>query len=193
MIPASQLTGIILAGGKSSRMGQDKARMIWKGKRLVDWVKLAMLPVCSKVLISSNADTKLFPDDRVISDRFQNIGPIAGIDSGLFHAQTPYCLIVSCDTPAVSTSLFTYMIDQHGGFDISLAAHDGVNEPMMGLYTRSIHSHIVRSIEKQNYKPPAIIRETRWQEINIHPGLNFYSPELFKNMNRPEDLDIETR
>lgn len=173
-------------------MGQDKALVLWKGRRLVDWVKLSISPVCKQILISSNSDPELFPDDRLIADRFQNIGPIAGIESGLYHASTPYCLIVSCDTPLLSTDMFEYLIAHHGNFDISLAAHDGVNEPMIGIYSRSVHSLLMQAIEDHQHKPPAIIRQTRWQEVNIHPGLNFYSPELFINMNRPEDLDIES-
>ncbi|MCK5820800.1 MAG: molybdenum cofactor guanylyltransferase [Bacteroidales bacterium] len=192
MISRNQITGIILAGGESSRMGQDKALVLWNGKTLLDWVKSAISPLCSQVLISSNSTPGLFPDDKLIADRFRNIGPIAGIESGLSHAGTAYCLIVSCDTPLLTTTLFEYLITNHGDFDISLAAHDGVNEPMIGIYNKSIHSTVIQSIENNNYKPPAIIRQTRWQEINIHPDLNFYSPELFKNMNRPEDLDIET-
>ena len=172
-------------------MGQDKALILWKGKKLVDWVKSAVSPLCEEVLISSNAAPELFPNETVIADRFRNIGPIAGIESGLFHVTTPYCLVVSCDTPSLTTSVFQHLLDHHGDFDISLAAHDGVNEPMIGVYSRSIYSILVKSINDENYKPPAIIRQTRWQEIDIHPDLNFYSPDLFRNMNRPEDLDHE--
>ncbi len=172
-------------------MGKDKALVVWKGKRLIDWVKSAISPLCTRVLISSNSDPVNFPIDKLSADRFQNIGPIAGIESGLFHANTPYCLIVSCDTPLLSTSMFKYLIEQHENFDISLAAHDGVNEPMIGVYSKSAHPLILQSIENKNYKPPSIIRQSRWQEVNIHPGLNFFSPEMFRNMNRPEDLDLK--
>jgi len=192
MISKNQITGIILAGGESSRMGQNKALVLWKGRSLLDWVKLAISPICSQVLISSNAAPELFYDSKLIADRYNNIGPIAGIESGLFHADTPHCLIVSCDTPMLSTSMFKYLIDHHEDFDISLAAHDGINEPMIGVYNKSVHTLIRQSIENKNYKPPAIIRQTKWQEVNIHPDLHFYTPDMFKNMNRPEDLDIET-
>ncbi|MEA1876468.1 MAG: molybdenum cofactor guanylyltransferase, partial [Bacteroidota bacterium] len=181
MISKNHITGIILAGGESSRMGQDKALVLWKGRRLVDWVKASISPVCKQIMISSNSASELFPDDKLIADRYQNTGPIAGIESGLYHASTPYCLIVSCDTPLLSTSMFEYLIAHHGDFDISLAAHDGVNEPMIGIYRRSVHSQLLQAIEDGQHKPPAIIRQTRWQEVNIHPGLNFYSPEMFRN------------
>lgn len=189
MIPKNQITGIILAGGESSRMGQDKALVSWKGKSLVDWVKSAISPVCKEIIISSNSNPELFPNNKVVADRFNGIGPIAGIESGLFHANSPFCIIVSCDTPLVSTAMFEYLIAHHRDFDISLLAHDEVNEPMLGMYKTSVHSLVIESIKKGNFKPPAIIKQTKWQELNIHPGLDFFSSDLFKNMNSPDDLN----
>lgn len=182
------VSGIILAGGKSSRMGRDKALIQWKGRRLVDYLTEAMEPVCDEILISTHLDSSFFRGYRVIRDLYSDMGPLAGIESGLREAQNPMVIFASVDTPLLNSELFAFLLNQHGGFDISLAAHEGVNEPMIGVYSKQVHARLESFIRQGNHKPPDFIRSTRWQEVNVHPGHNFYHPQLFKNLNRPQDL-----
>lgn len=186
---AEKLTGIILAGGQSSRMGREKALVEWRGKALYQWVLSAMQPLCKEVLISSNSNPNQFRGLPTIPDRFKQIGPLAGIESGLFHSTTPFCLFASCDTPYLSTEFFSYLLTRHGDFDITLAAHKGINEPMIGIYSKRIHPLVVERITAGDYKPPSLIRQTNWQEIMLEEEPNIFHSKLFQNMNRPEDLD----
>lgn len=183
-----KISGVILAGGESRRMGQDKALLHWRGRALYEWAYSALYPVCDEVLISSNSDPYFFSGQKLVSDRFSGIGPIAGIESGLFHARHQTVIFVSCDTPLVNSDLFAYMLDLHPGFDISLAAHDKVNEPMIGIYEKSVHGEFFKAINNGMHKPPTVIKSLNWQEINIHSELNFFSMDMFLNLNRPEDL-----
>ena len=183
-----QVTGLVLAGGKSTRMGRDKALVLYKEKPLVQHVIDAISPVCDEVLVSTNNPDIRLQNVEFVSDNYKNIGPIAGIEAGLRKAKNSILLVVSCDTPLVPTSLFRYMIDCHVGFDVSLAAHNGINEPMIGIYKKEIYSIVNSAIESGLYKPPVIIKKTKWQDVDIHEGLNFYKPDMFKNFNRPEDL-----
>ncbi|MBT3242701.1 MAG: molybdenum cofactor guanylyltransferase [Bacteroidetes bacterium] len=182
------LSGVILAGGESKRMGQDKAFMLWRGKALYEWALAALKPLCNEVFISSNSDPELFGGQNVIADRFPGIGPIAGLESGLFHAANSSVIFVSCDTPLISSDLFAYLLEKHTGYDISLAAHNGINEPMIGIYNKSVHEVFLKAIRSGLHKPPAVIRSAHWQDVNIFSNLNFFSPDLFLNLNRPEDL-----
>ncbi len=169
-------------------MGRDKAFMTWRGKALIDWVYEALEPVCSEMLISSNVPADQFPDRRVIADRFKDIGPIAGIESGLYHASNPSVVFCSCDTPGVCTDLFSHLIAKHRHFDISLAAHHGIDQPMIGIYQRSTQSFFAESIRQGNTKPPRAIKALNWQAIEIGPQLNFYQNDLFLNLNTPQDV-----
>jgi len=182
------ITGIIMAGGQNLRMGRNKAFIIWRGKRLLDWVYDAIRPLCTKIIISANDENSSYPEALVVPDRYQRIGPIAGIEAGLTHSNTEMNIIVSCDTPMLSTAFFRYMIKQHQKFDISIPIHDGVNEPLIGIYNRSVLPRFQDAISRGLYKPPPIIKSCNFQEVPINQEMNFYQPDLFLNLNKPEDL-----
>lgn len=182
------VTGIILAGGESKRMGSHKALAIWRGRRLIEWVYDALKPLCTEILIVVNEGDFSFLDARVITDNFHDVGPAAGIESGLKASKTGTSLIVSCDTPVLSTDFFRYLLDNHGNAEISLSEHDGINEPLIGVYDRNVQVVFEKALQEGRVKPPEIIRTCRWQEIRINPGLDFYRGDLFLNLNTPNDL-----
>lgn len=188
MDDSQKISGVVLAGGNSSRMGTDKALIRWKGQRLVDYLLEALQPVCDEILISTHLSQEYFEKYPVIADRHGQIGPLGGLESGLFHARHPRLIFASVDTPCLSTALFRYLLGKHESFDISLAAHGGINEPLIGIYEKKILPLVTAQILSGKHKPPALIRQSHWQEVDIHPGLNFYHPDLFKNLNRQTDL-----
>ena len=191
MPKAQDITGIILAGGKNSRMGRNKALVEWRGKRLIDWVIDSIKPVCARIIISSNEVLATTQGYEIVPDRYQKKGPAAGIESGLYHSKTDLNIIVSCDTPLLNPGFFNFMLEKHQDKEISIPIHEGINEPMIGIYRRSVHSVFEEAIKSGLNKPPAIIRSCYHQEVPINPDLNFYQPEMFLNLNSPEDLKIK--
>lgn len=186
---SNDITGIILAGGRNSRMGNNKALVEWRGKRLVDWVLETISPLCKHIIISSNEEIPHPSGSLIVPDIHPGIGPAAGIESGLYHSNTPLNIIVSVDTPALGTGLFSYLLKMHGSYEISIPLHNGVNEPMIGIYNRSVLTAFQQSIARGMNKPPAIIRSCRYQEVPVNEKMNFYRDEMFLNLNSPDDLD----
>ncbi len=182
------VTGIILAGGESRRMGSNKALISWKGEPLIQWVYDSMRQVCPDILIIANSGDFSFLKASVYPDNYPGTGPAAGIESALSHCTTPAALIASCDTPNLSPALFRYLINNHKDFDISITAHDGTDEPLIGVFNRSSLRYFQSAILSGNARPPHIIRQTNWQTIAISPDLDFYRSDLFLNLNAPEDL-----
>lgn len=126
--------GYILAGGKSSRMGEDKGLMLFNGKPIVQYVIEALSPVANKVIIvSNNPDYKDFGYE-VIEDAIKDIGPAGGIYSVLKHSDAILNFIVSCDMPFVKTKAVSYMLENVGNAGIVLPVHKGQMEPLFGLY-----------------------------------------------------------
>jgi molybdopterin-guanine dinucleotide biosynthesis protein A len=182
------ITGIILAGGESRRMGNLKPLVIYRGKPLIHWIFEALSPICTDIIIIANSGNFSGLDASVFPDNYQHTGPAAGIEAGLAHCKTNLAIISSCDTPNLSTGFFKYLLENHDGFDISIAAHDSLNEPLIGIYSRSVHPVFVESIESGDPHPPRIIRKCKWQEIPVDPHHDFYRPDLFLNLNTPLDL-----
>jgi len=182
------ITGIILAGGESRRMGTLKPLIHYKGKPLINWVFDALYPICSDIIIVANSGDFSALAASVYPDNYPENGPAAGIEAGLSQCQTDLALISSCDTPNLSTDFFKHLLQNHKGFDISIAAHDDINEPLIGVYSRSAQPVFRDAILSGDPHPPRIIRLCKWHEVSINSGLNFYRPDLFLNLNTPLDL-----
>jgi molybdopterin-guanine dinucleotide biosynthesis protein A len=182
------VTGIILAGGESRRMGTLKPFVLYRGKPMINWTFEALQPICSEIIIIANSGDFSEYDSLVFPDNFPGNGPAAGIEAGLSHARNNLTLITSCDTPNLPTALFMHLLERHHSFDISIAAHEGINEPLIGVYSRSVHSLFREAILSGDPHPPRIIRQCRWQEVPVTPDLDFYLPDLFLNLNAPSDL-----
>lgn len=182
-------TGIILAGGESRRMGSLKPLTLYKGKPLISWISEALRPICSEIIIIANTGDFSNFDTAVYADNYPGNGPAAGIEAGLFHCSTDLALICSCDTPNLPSGLFSYLLEKHVGFDVSIAAHDGISEPLTGVFSKTVHTVFREAILSGDPHPPRIIRQCKWQEIAVHAGHNFYRPDLFLNLNTPFDLE----
>ncbi len=184
------ITGLILAGGKSRRMGSDKAFIQWNNKYLIQYVFEALEPICHEILVSSNSLSERYDPYSLIQDRFADIGPIAGLESGLYHANHPHIVVASCDTPFVTTDLFRHLLLVHGDHEITVASHEGIDQPLIGIYQKAIHHKIYQAILADNNTPHAVIKSLHWQEVPISQHMNFYSRDLFLNLNQPEDFNL---
>ena len=103
-------TGIILAGGKSSRMGADKGLLELGGKPLITYAFQALSGLCTTILISSSSEAYHSFGYQVIEDVFPGIGPMGGIYSALGKSKTEKNLILSCDLPFASKELMSYIL-----------------------------------------------------------------------------------
>src|SRR5215467_14806685 len=107
----TDVTGFVLAGGKSSRMGTDKALLSLNGVSLLQQTKTILEQVCEKVFILGSR--QLYGAyGECYEDVYANCGPLGGIHAALANSPTPYSLITAVDTPFVSAEFFSYMIDR---------------------------------------------------------------------------------
>lgn len=134
------LTGLVLAGGRSSRFGRDKSRLRLDGVPLARRVADALTPCCAEVLLSTGrpaADAGA--GWTAVPDNFPDAGPLAGIEAGLARARTAHLLAAPCDMPLLTTAALQELLAQARPGEITLAG-DGANRfPTLGIYPRSIH------------------------------------------------------
>ena len=192
MIKKDELTGIILAGGKSSRMGKDKGLCEFNGKALVSYAIETLKPLCGKLIISANH----FPEKYeqfgvpVIGDEIKEIGPMGGIYTCLKHSTTRHNLVLSCDTPFVGTILLKHLLEQVKNEQVVAPAHHTfLVEPLSTYYATNLLDAIKQAVNNHDYKLINLFKNVRFKSVLMDSLLPFNADQSFLNINRPEDLE----
>ena len=183
------ITGIVLAGGRSSRMGSDKSLMSLKGKTMIEYAINALKPLCSKVIVSSNNFIYDFTGCEVWPDELPERAPMIGIYSCLKRSETDVNIVLSCDMPLMSTGMLEHLLENSGNHDISVPIHGNhFIEPLCGIYMKSSLEILKEFVEKGNFRLNECIQAASHQLVEADSNLSFYTPELFSNINSPEDF-----
>lgn len=182
------ITGIILAGGNSSRFGTDKTQYFLNGKRLTNYAIEVLLPICDEIIISTNKPED-FKDDgfQTVIDKFINCGPLGGIFSSLVKSKTEHNLVIGCDMPNLCTDLFRKILINKNGFDVVMPVHHGHIETMASYFNKTALYTLEDAILSKKYKITDAISglNTNFLEVSIY---KFYNKDLFKNINYKEDI-----
>ena len=148
---AENFSGIILAGGLSSRMGSCKARLPWEGMDLVrHQVRKIQALGITDILLSGFADP--VEGARFVPDLYPQLGPMSGIHAGLLAARQEQCLVTAVDTPLVPPDALAELMQYHlsSGNDITVLSHNGHLEPLMGVYHRRVASIAETLLRERN-------------------------------------------
>lgn len=195
-INREEITGIILAGGRSSRLGKDKGLCAFKGKSLVSYAIEILKPLCGNMIISAN----YFPEKYaalglpVVPDKIQGIGPMGGILTCLKQSKTQHNLVLSCDTPFVNTDVFRHLLNEVENFQVVCPAHETfLLEPLSAYYNTNVLGDLEEAIRKKEYKMMRFFKRIRFKSVSIDEHLPFFSDYLFLNLNTPEDLEKAER
>lgn len=184
-----KMTGILLAGGMSQRMGREKGNIRLAYGYLYQYPLAVLEAVCDEILISTCNESNFLVSHRTICDEINGIGPMGGIYSSLRQSSNDLNLVLSYDMPMVTQSLFRYLISEWKDEEVLLPAlADGRPEPLCGLYRKSVTEVLKDLIEQGVYAVHRILPRTRSRSIKITEQLECWHPDLFLNINREEDL-----
>lgn len=187
-VPES-LSGLVLAGGKSRRMGSDKAALQTGGEtQLERAVKLLQRHV-GEVFVSTAADQADDPvrgKFRQIVDRYEDMGPVAGILSALDTSPQRSWLVLACDLPHIDDGTIDFLIrnaSTENPFTAYRSVNDGLPEPLCAIYRPESRPHIDRFVADGIVCPRKML-------INSPTTLlEQPNPGALHNINTPEDLD----
>jgi molybdenum cofactor guanylyltransferase len=185
------ITGIVLAGGQSRRMGTDKSLMKLKGKSLIEYSINALKPLCDNVVISSNNLIYDFTGCEVWPDELHNSAPMVGIYSSLKRSETDINIFLSCDMPMMSTLMLEYLLSNSANHEITVPIHeDGFIEPLCGIYRKTSMKILYEFIGKGNFRLNECIRSASYRFVTVDFQLPFYSRDMFLNINTPDEFQF---
>ena len=189
------ITGIILAGGRSRRLGRDKAVEPFGGQPLIGRVISLVQSLTDEIVVSvaDSARAQALPLDeghRVAVDIYPESGSLGGIYAGLNAARSEWGLVVACDMPFLNRQLFEYMITLRDGHDAVVPMPGDFPEPTHALYSRDCLPHIEARLRAGNLKISGFFDDVRVRYVG-EDEVQRFDPDLnsFFNVNSPEDLE----
>jgi len=178
----------ILAGGKSSRMGQDKGLMLLNGKPLVNYIIEQLQSITNDIIIvSDNPEYKNFGLE-VIPDLIKDIGPVGGIYTALSHSENEYNFMISCDMPLIHSEAVNYLFENVGDSQIILPIHHEKIEPLFGFYNKSCLPLWKELIDTGLIKMQALVQHFNLVKLNVNSN-GLFDKSMFTNINTREDFE----
>ena len=188
MVPS--VTGLILAGGKGSRMGGvDKGLQPFRGKRLVDHVYERLVPQVGGVIINANQNQEAYRSlgVRVVSDAISGFaGPLAGMHAGLSVSKRPFLASVPCDSPFLPADLIErlYARIEETGAELAVAKTGEQPHPVFSLMRRGVLDHLGDFLKGGGRKIDAWYASLAVVEVAFDD-----EAQAFSNINTLEELE----
>jgi len=188
----NQVTGVLLAGGKSRRMGEDKRYLIVGDQTLLERGLAVLRSIFQEVLVVIGQDSSpLDLDARVVRDLVEDCGSLGGVYTGLMQATTPHIFVVACDMPFLDQTVITQFTSRRGTADIVMARLAARLHPMHALYGKGCLTVMRQMILARQLKVQELVahRSLRVQYITEADLLTIDpSWRSFNNVNTPADL-----
>lgn len=188
LLPA---TGVVLAGGKSRRMGRDKALLELDGQPLIEWVIQRIGRVCSEVLVvAGDAERYAGLGAPVVTDRFPGVGVLGGLHAGLHAASHELILAVGCDMPFLNSTLLRSFVDWVGGYDVAVLRRGEWVDPLHAAYRRTCLPAMEAEIRAGRRRIISFFPQVRVRYVT-EAEVAAIDPELWslRNVNTPADWE----
>ena len=184
------VTCAILAGGFSTRIGQDKATLIINGKPLMNHVYERVQTIFNDiVIVSSNHSGFKYIDAPVIKDILPIKSPMVGIVSALVYSHNPYVYVCACDMPYLNEDAIRYIIESIDGKDIIIPKTNKGFEPLSAIYNRACISCMFTLIEHNKLKISKVFPGLTMNILGDNPIFYNKGRSVFTNINTLEDLE----
>jgi len=185
-----KLTGIILSGGKSIRMGENKAFIEIDGIPIIQRIHTLFKNLFQEIIIVSNEkDLFLNLESKVYSDLFPQRGVLGGLYTGLFFSSFSYSFCVACDMPFLKETVIEYLIKNIEGYDVIVPRTPDGLQPLHAIYSKNCLGPIKEIIAQEKYRVLDFYPMVRVKIIE-EKELSSLDPvgESFININTPEQL-----
>ena len=181
-----QFSGAVLAGGKSSRFGQNKALYVYHNKPLIQWVLESLDQAAERFVIANHYLDLEIP---VYPDLKEGLGSLSGIHAALSYATHDWVAIAACDLPFLSPAYWSYLQTYTKNVQVVISQNQqGFPEPLATLYHRSLLPMIEAQINDQDLTLHHLAKVAKTQVVSWKKLEKHFEPRLFLNANRKHDL-----
>ncbi|MGB7294663.1 MAG: molybdenum cofactor guanylyltransferase [Candidatus Aminicenantales bacterium] len=188
------MTAVILAGGRSRRVGENKLFLKWGRHTLIAHAVASLSPLFEDMLIVANRENvgallELFPSyPRIVHDIVEGKGPLGGIHAGLISAKSPAAFVVGCDMPLLNPKLVSFLKGLSEGYDAVVPRTPKGLEPLHSIYTKNCLPAIVRQLGESDLRPNAVLSRLNVRYVEPEE-MTAFDPELlsFANINTLKD------
>lgn len=188
-----EISAVVLAGGKASRLGMDKAFLLLDGQPLVARTVSTLSQLSDDIIVVTNDPARygcLSLSVRLVPDQRPGVGALMGLYSGLKAATNPYAIVVACDMPFLSLPLLRYMASLTEGYDVVIPRLGSWQEPLHAVYGKSCLPSIARQLEQGRRMIVSFFGDVRVRYIKKAEIQRFdRQNRSFLNVNTPEDWD----
>jgi molybdopterin-guanine dinucleotide biosynthesis protein A len=184
---------IVLAGGKSSRLGRDKKNLkLWDGRTLLEVAIQKASQLSEDVILSINEVNPSIPSNVVlVKDNMSGQGPLAGIFDSLQKTHMDSALVFPVDVPFLPIKFLQYLAAQSNNYDLTLPEAGSYEQPLIGVYSKNILPKIKDLLTMENfsvksllYDPSIVVNRIPVRDLSVFGDPNV----MFLNINTEEDL-----
>ena len=190
------MTGIILSGGKNTRMGgENKAFVTIDGEFIIDRTVNLFREVFDETILVTNSPMEYVDYDiQIVTDIIKNKAALGGIYTGLLYASSDHCFVAACDMPFLDRRFIEYMIGRIKTYDIVVPQTSDGFQPLHAVYSKKCIPFIKQLIDSDRLKIRPLYKHFKTLILPPEVITTFDSNErMFLNINSQEDLDTITR
>ncbi|WP_223595230.1 molybdenum cofactor guanylyltransferase [Neobacillus bataviensis] len=184
---------IILSGGKSSRMGTNKALLKINEKTNIERIRDTLSSSFDDIiLVTNDSEQYEFLNIEMTADRFPGMGPLAGLHAGLIASENDVNLIVACDMPFVSAGLAAGLVSLCSEFDAVIPVINGKQHPLFAVFKKMAAEKAAQSIEAGNLRMKDLLEQLNVLFVTEKELKGFSEIDIervFFNMNHPEEYE----
>ncbi|GFO59175.1 hypothetical protein GMST_15000 [Geomonas silvestris] len=188
-IPFPEVTGVILAGGQSSRMGSNKALLPIRNGRFIEIIHRRLNSLFGELLIVANSEEPYrFLGSRIVADRYPGLGVLAGLHAALAECRTPYLFAVACDMPFLNDRLIRELVSRRGEAEVIIPETEKGLEPLHAVYSSACLRPVEAALAENRrrvvsfFPQVRVLRLTPARVAELDPGLL-----SLRNINTPEE------
>ncbi|MBI5022359.1 MAG: molybdenum cofactor guanylyltransferase [Ignavibacteriales bacterium] len=179
----THIVGVILAGGKSSRMGQNKAMLEFRGKPFIQHIAETLKYFFEKVIvISDDLEVYKFMNLPIYNDHYKNSGPLAGIHAAMINIRKNL-FVTSCDIPMIEKEVIHSLIKLSDDGDIITYSINGNVQPFPGIYKNSCRTELEIALNNKNLSVHNFIKNCKLKIFPFEKYFQKNSSLTFENIN----------